>query len=100
MKLRLITLLIAAALATPLAAQAQSTVTRAQVRHELVELESVGYRPTRNDIHYPDSIQAAEAKLASNQTRAGIGYQPAARTEASSLRTATTSLGEPLYAHH
>jgi hypothetical protein len=39
-------------------------VTRAEVRHELKELESVGYRPVPNDLYYPDDIQAAEQRLA------------------------------------
>jgi Domain of unknown function (DUF4148) len=38
-------------------------VTRAEVRHELTELESVGYRLTPNDLYYPDDIQAAEQRL-------------------------------------
>ncbi|MBU9381755.1 DUF4148 domain-containing protein [Burkholderia gladioli] len=91
-------LLLAASLAAPLAAQAHSAVTRAQVREELVRLESIGYRPARNDVHYPDSIQAAEAKLNASQAAAGIGTQPAARGEAGSARAPVT--GEPLYAHH
>jgi hypothetical protein len=38
-------------------------VTRAEVRHELEELESVGYRPTPNDLYYPYDLQAAEQRL-------------------------------------
>jgi hypothetical protein len=38
-------------------------VTRAEVRHELEELESVGYRPVPNDLYYPEDIQAAEQRL-------------------------------------
>ncbi|WP_334006078.1 DUF4148 domain-containing protein [Burkholderia gladioli] len=101
-------LLLAASLAAPLAAQAHSAVTRAQLREELVRLESIGYRPARNDVHYPDTIQAAEAKLNAGQAAeaklnagqaaAGIGTQPAARGEAGSARAPVT--GEPLYAHH
>jgi Domain of unknown function (DUF4148) len=40
-------------------------VTRAEVRHELEELESVGYRPTPNDLYYPEDVQAAEQRLES-----------------------------------
>ena len=40
-------------------------VTRAEVRHELKELESVGYRPTPNDLYYPEDVQAAEQRLES-----------------------------------
>mgnify|MGYP001212190413 CR=1 FL=1 len=38
-------------------------LTRAEVRHELKELESVGYRPTPNDLYYPGDVQAAEQRL-------------------------------------
>ncbi|MEM5453316.1 DUF4148 domain-containing protein [Paraburkholderia phytofirmans] len=59
--------LIAGALVIPAASFAQSTehTTRAQVRAELVQLESVGYHVGDGDpTHYPDAIQAAEAKVA------------------------------------
>jgi Domain of unknown function (DUF4148) len=69
MNTRHLALAIAAAIAFPCAGYAQessSVVTRAQVRAELVQLESVGYRPGRaNDPHYPADIQAAEAAVAS-----------------------------------
>jgi hypothetical protein len=71
MSTRHIALAIAAAIAFPVAGYAQessSTVTRAQVRAELVQLESVGYRPGRaNDPYYPADIQAAEAAVASQK---------------------------------
>ncbi|MGO4813262.1 DUF4148 domain-containing protein [Cupriavidus sp. 2MCAB6] len=39
-------------------------VTRAEVRHELEELESVGYNPSQGgDSNYPADIQAAEQRL-------------------------------------
>lgn len=58
---------VAAALAAPVAVFAQSSqpVTRAQVRAELIQLEKAGYDPSaRNDATYPAEIQAAEAKVA------------------------------------
>lgn len=65
------TLIAAALAATVLAApalsfaqQSQQPVTRAQVRAELVQLEKVGYRPGLSSPHYPDDIQAAEARAA------------------------------------
>ena len=67
---------VAAALAAPVAVFAQSNqpVTRAQVRAELVQLEKAGYSPARgNDPHYPDDILAAEAKVAA-QNGATSGY--------------------------
>lgn len=56
---------IAAALAAPVASFAQSDqpVTRAQVRAELIQLEKAGYQPGRDDPHYPTDIQAAQARV-------------------------------------
>jgi hypothetical protein len=67
---------VAAALAAPVAVFAQSSqpVTRAQVRAELIQLEKAGYDPSaRNDATYPAEIQAAEAKVAA-QNGATSGY--------------------------
>jgi hypothetical protein len=45
-------------------AQSDSSVTRAQVRTELKQLESVGYMPASGDEpNYPANIQAAEARV-------------------------------------
>lgn len=45
-------------------APATHQITRAQVRHELEELESVGYNPSQGDNgDYPADIQAAEQRL-------------------------------------
>ena len=72
---------IAALIAAPLAAIAQSNqanepVTRAQVRAELSQLEKAGYDPSNsNAIDYPANIQAAEAKVAAqNQAAQNSGY--------------------------
>jgi hypothetical protein len=67
---------VAAALAAPVATFAQSNqpVTRAQVRAELVRLEKVGYKPANGqDVHYPDDLQAAEAKVAAQNGATGVG---------------------------
>lgn len=67
---------VAAALAAPVAVFAQSNapLTRAQVRAELVQLEKAGYNPAQGeDPHYPADIQAAEAKVAA-QNGATSGY--------------------------
>lgn len=57
--------LVAAAVPTASFAQSHSTITRAQVRAELVQLQQVGYRVGDGDnAHYPDAIQAAQAKVA------------------------------------
>ncbi|HDR9802969.1 TPA: DUF4148 domain-containing protein [Burkholderia cenocepacia] len=45
-----------------------STLTRAQVRQELLDLESVGYNPTIGDgDSYPDDIVAAQERLAAKR---------------------------------
>ncbi|AOK42703.1 DUF4148 domain-containing protein [Burkholderia vietnamiensis] len=51
-------------LAAPRASYAQSPLTRAQVRQELLDLESVGYDPSAGDADdYPEGIVAAQARL-------------------------------------
>ncbi|MFL9912408.1 DUF4148 domain-containing protein [Paraburkholderia sp. RL17-337-BIB-A] len=46
-------------------APAAHRLTRAEVRHELEELEAAGYNPALgDDVDYPTDIQAAEAKVA------------------------------------
>jgi hypothetical protein len=67
---------VAAALAAPVAVFAQSNapVTRAQVRAELVQLEKAGFNPASGeDPNYPADIQAAEAKVAAQNDATGVG---------------------------
>ena len=67
MKSLIQTVAVAVALVVPVASFAQSNapVTRAQVRAELVQLQQVGYRVGDGDqAHYPEAIQAAQAKVA------------------------------------
>ena len=73
----------AAALTASFGAFAQSSqpLTRADVRAQLVELEQVGYQPGVASPYYPQDIQAAQARLAV-QDSSGIGSQPAAVVEA------------------
>ena len=59
----------ASVLAAPLVsfAQSDSSLTRAQVRSELKQLEAAGYTPGSGDEeNYPANIQAAEARIAPN----------------------------------
>ncbi|WP_093634054.1 DUF4148 domain-containing protein [Paraburkholderia aspalathi] len=63
--------LVSALVATPTLSFAQtgshSSPTRAQVRQELVDLESVGYDPSRgDDADYPEDILNAKQRLARN----------------------------------
>jgi hypothetical protein len=79
MKTFISAVVVAAALAAPVASFAQSNqpVTRAQVRAELVQLEKAGYNPVGNQIDYPANLQAAQARVdAQNGTAqaANSGY--------------------------
>jgi len=65
-----------AVLSAPVASFAQSNapVTRAQVRAELAQLAQVGYHAGDGDnARYPEDIQAAEARVAA-QNSAATGY--------------------------
>jgi hypothetical protein len=88
---------IAALIATPLAVFAQSNqtsqpISRAQVRAELIQLEQAGYDPsTANPIDYPANIQAAEAKVAAQNS----GY--GAPANGSSQRSGRTDFAPTSY---
>lgn len=58
-------LILAATLAAPTGAFAQSShsLTRAEVRADLARVERAGYRPTASQYNYPDNIQAAERRI-------------------------------------
>ncbi|EKS67714.1 MULTISPECIES: DUF4148 domain-containing protein [Caballeronia] len=61
---------VAAALAVPalsFAQQSDAPLSRAQVRAELVQLEKAGYNPNISDPSYPSNIQAAQARVSSEQ---------------------------------
>jgi hypothetical protein len=67
---------LALALAAPAMSFAQTSnapVTRAEVRADLVQLESAGWRPSSEGAYYPADIQAAEARVHSSDT-ASSGY--------------------------
>jgi hypothetical protein len=61
-------------------AQSNSGLTRAQVRAELVQLEQVGYHVGDGDeAHYPDAIQAAEARVAARSGGSVAGASQSGR---------------------
>lgn len=67
---------VAVALIAPVASFAQSNqpLTREQVRADLARVEAAGYNP-RDWMHYPQNIQAAEARVAAQDAQAGTsGY--------------------------
>ena len=70
------TVVVAAALAAPVAAFAQSDqpVTRAEVRAQLVQAEQAGYYPGDGDQNaYPAQIQAADARIAAQNGATDVG---------------------------
>ncbi|CAB3766944.1 DUF4148 domain-containing protein [Paraburkholderia humisilvae] len=70
MKNKLVVSLVALALAPAMTfAQSQSTVTRDQVRAELIELQQVGYRGD-TQAYYPANIQEAESRVAERTAQA------------------------------
>ncbi|MFL9918805.1 DUF4148 domain-containing protein [Paraburkholderia fungorum] len=88
---------IAALIAAPLAAFAQSNqpVTRAEVRAQLVQLEKAGYDPAMSNADdYPANIQAAEARIAAQNTVAqtsGYGSATNGSSQAGSHTDTTLS---------
>jgi hypothetical protein len=97
---------LASALAVPavsFAQQSNGPVTRAQVRAELVQLEQAGWRPAMdmgNNPHYPDGIQAAEAKVAAqNGAASGYGGVVSGSSEAGSPAVSKANW-DAMYSHH
>ncbi|KVZ25405.1 hypothetical protein WL15_21930 [Burkholderia multivorans] len=78
MKTRLIAVLLVAASAAAPAFANPSTVTRAQVRAELVQLEKTGYAVNRaSDATYPETVQAALSQLHADDAIAGAASRSA-----------------------
>lgn len=66
----------AAAVAAPMLSFAQTTppVTRAQVRAEMSQLEKAGYNPSTAGAFYPSGLQAAEARVETQNTPAQVAH--------------------------
>jgi hypothetical protein len=78
---------VAAIIAVPAAAFAQAQadqqpVTRAQVRTELAQLRAAGYDPS-DWMHYPENIQAAEAKVAAEKAATAYGPSTSGTSQSS-----------------
>ncbi len=97
MKSLIATFAAAAVLAVPAVsfAQQNAPVTRAQVKADLVAVQKAGYKLGSDRTNYPESIQAAEARLNPQQNVAtadttGYGAQPAAAQESGAPAKAKT----------
>ncbi|CAN0625113.1 conserved exported protein of unknown function [Burkholderia multivorans] len=74
MKSLVFAVVAATALSASFGAFAQSNVSRAQVREELVQLEKAGYQPGAASPYYPEDIQAAQARTQGGDTSDTSGY--------------------------
>jgi hypothetical protein len=109
MKALVSAMLVACALAAPVAAFAQTTnapVTHAQVVAEFVRLEQAGYRPTASEYNYPDGIQHAEAIVAQQQAQnpapgsAAVGGVSMKSSSDSGAPVVASAGGRSIYAGH
>ncbi|AOJ90877.1 hypothetical protein WS87_29385 [Burkholderia sp. MSMB0856] len=106
MKFAIRTIMLAAAIipAFASAAQSGSALTRAEVRAQITQVEQAGYNPARKDIHYPQSIQQAEARIQSSESMPqadASGYGPAYGAGADSGASVQSHAATPrLYTHH
>ncbi len=102
--IRSIMLAVAITPAFALAAQSSSVLTRAEVRAQIVQVEQAGYNPARKDIHYPQSIQQAEARIRSSepaQQADTAGYGPAQPVGTDSgAAVHSRAAARSLYLHH
>ena len=84
----------------------QGGLTRAQVKANLAQLESVGFHPGARDPHYPGNIQAAEARLhARDEMKSSAGGSAMGAMQSGKAVTATIvptveTRGASLYRHH
>ena len=102
-------IVVAVALVAPMVssfAQSNQPVTREQVRADLVRLERAGY-DQRDWVHYPENIQAAEARVSAQQGVAqadSSGYGPSVEGASQSGRSETSgsvsSYSPPIQQHN
>jgi len=95
---------VAAALAAPVAVFAQSNqpLTRAEVKAQLVQLEQVGYHPGQGDqTTYPAQIEAAEARVAAqNGSTSGVGGAVSGSSESGARAVSAFAGPNSLYRGH
>ncbi|RKP46518.1 DUF4148 domain-containing protein [Trinickia fusca] len=94
MKTRILSLIVASAMAVPAFAGTNApALTRAQVYAELQQLRAAGYDQSHGqDTNYPVEIQAAEARVAEQNSGAGgYGGVPANGSSAASARVSVSA---------
>lgn len=101
---KLAAVILAGLISAPITSFAQSSntrVTRAEVKNELIQLQRAGDRP--NKVKYPADIQAAEARVATQN-----GQAVSARTDVGGAFDGSSQAGNhssanhrhSLYSHH
>ncbi|SAL22079.1 membrane protein [Caballeronia terrestris] len=84
------------------ATPSNAPLTRAQVKAELTQLEQAGYSVGGEDAHYPEQLQAAEARIAAAPNAGQSAYGAAApgssasgvRADADKTGTRATFFGQ------
>ena len=80
------------------------SLTRAEVRADLIRLEKAGYNPAGSEAHYPDDIAAAENAVAAAEQVARSDQNGPSKSQGDNVADASTSAGhrdaaDDLYAH-
>ena len=96
-------LIIAAVVALPAVSFAQSneSLTRADVRAQLIQLEKAGYNPASDQTQYPKNIEAAQARIdaANGVSAKSYGSSTGGTAAAGSRGTDSDATGlGPIYA--
>ncbi|SAL52268.1 DUF4148 domain-containing protein [Caballeronia concitans] len=97
-------LALAVAFSVPALSFAQSSnkpATRAEVRSELFQLQSAGYKP--NKVKYPADIQAAEARTAARMQSENVASRAvggSANGSAQSGHAHRANSWKSMYSHH
>lgn len=95
-------LLLAALVAAPavaFAAQPGSSLTRAQVIAELVQLEKA-FSPNGDKNHYPEALQAAQARVAAAEDMDGMGSETRGTSESGARPAVSAAELRALYRGH
>jgi Domain of unknown function (DUF4148) len=105
-KLLIAAAVIASVIAAPTIAfaQAAASLTRAEVKAQLIQLEQAGYKPTSGRNTYPRELQAAETRVsAKSENETDVSYGASSEgTSASGVVAVSTSAenSRSVYDHH
>ncbi|NTZ06447.1 DUF4148 domain-containing protein [Burkholderia metallica] len=69
------------------------SLTRAEVRADLIRLEKAGYSPASSEAHYPDDIAAAQNAVAAAEQVARSDQNGPSKSQGDNMADASTSAG-------